>query len=154
MKKQLYVFDLDGVLLSSAHRYKTDKTGTRIDLEHWRRNSTPSKIALDKPLPLAKFYKECLADINKTVVIATARVVCETTLQVIKGKLGLPDLIHGRQFADDPTSGAVFKIDAVGLAGSGFDEVSFFDDNKAYIKAFKAAHPSAKTYFIPSDQGH
>ena len=73
MIKYIHMFDCDGVLLSSLHRYRTMPCGTRIDLDHWRENSTPEKIWQDSPLPMAEHYRECLDNPEHYVIIATAR---------------------------------------------------------------------------------
>jgi len=156
MKKYLTVFDLDGTLLSSQHRYRTDKTGLKIDLQHWRDNSTPEKIALDSLLPLAQLYKKLLKDKNCIVAIATARVVCGASLKSIKTLLGMPDLILSRNGDNDTRGGAYFKIEAARLLQikNDFEEVYFYDDNMQYLADFKSAYPTAKTTHIPSKQGH
>ena len=52
MIKQISIFDLDGTTIDSNHRQATLPNGN-LDLQHWFKNSTPSKIFKDKVLPLA-----------------------------------------------------------------------------------------------------
>ena len=52
MIKQISIFDLDGTTIDSSHRQVTDSKGN-LDLAHWFKNATPSKIFADKVLPLA-----------------------------------------------------------------------------------------------------
>ena len=56
--KHLAIFDIDGVLLCSQHRFKTLITNSgaeKFDLDHWRANS--HKAMQDTPLPHAEIYK-------------------------------------------------------------------------------------------------
>lgn len=52
MIKQISIFDLDGTTIDSSHRQATLSNGN-LDLKHWFKNATPSKIFNDKVLPLA-----------------------------------------------------------------------------------------------------
>lgn len=52
MIKQISIFDLDGTTIDSDHRQATLENGN-LDLKHWFKNATPSKIFKDKVLPLA-----------------------------------------------------------------------------------------------------
>jgi len=52
MIKQISIFDLDGTTIDSSHRQATLPNGN-LDLKHWFKNATPSKIFNDKVLPLA-----------------------------------------------------------------------------------------------------
>ena len=64
MKNTIYIFDLDGTVIDSSHRF----TG----LEKWIADSTRENIFKDSLLPLAKFMK-ALMKANKNVWICTAR---------------------------------------------------------------------------------
>jgi|SRR5210317_137089 hypothetical protein len=52
MIKQISIFDLDGTTIDSSHRQATLSNGN-LNLKHWFKNATPSKIFNDKVLPLA-----------------------------------------------------------------------------------------------------
>ena len=56
MFKKIHVYDLDGVLVDTSHRYRTDANG-KTDMLYWGANHTAEKIALDKILPMAKKVK-------------------------------------------------------------------------------------------------
>ena len=65
------IFDLDGTVIDTSHRYRNLPCGT-IDLDFWFANSTPEMIALDALLPLADQMRNIYAA-GHTVVICTAR---------------------------------------------------------------------------------
>lgn len=67
----IYIFDLDGTVIDTSHRYRNKPDGT-IDLEYWFTNSTPEKVAQDKLLPLADVWRRYWAA-GHTVVVCTAR---------------------------------------------------------------------------------
>lgn len=75
MKNQIYIFDLDGTVIDSSHRFTGTATG-KIDLEKWIADSTRENIFKDSLLPLAKFMK-ALMKANKIVWICTARNMSE-----------------------------------------------------------------------------
>jgi len=67
------IFDLDGTVINSEHRQLSLPDG-RIDLVHWRENSTPEKIARDSLLPLAKFWR-VMQSAHFHIIVCTARVM-------------------------------------------------------------------------------
>ncbi len=67
----IFIFDLDGTVIDTAHRYRNKPCGT-IDMAYWFANCTPEKIAADKLLPLADVMRRYYAE-GHTVVICTAR---------------------------------------------------------------------------------
>lgn len=71
----LHIFDIDGTIADSKHRQNTLLDGS-LDLSHWRKNSTPEKIALDQLLPLAYMMRESYRA-GDTVCICTARVMSQ-----------------------------------------------------------------------------
>ena len=73
MIRKVEIFDMDGTIVDSTHRYRTMPCGTKIDLEYWRANEY--RAMEDKLLPLADYYKECLANPNVYVILANARVL-------------------------------------------------------------------------------
>ena len=82
--KRVQVYDMDGTIVDSLHRYRTIKNldGTeRIDLEYWRANEY--RAMQDKLLPLADQYKRDLLCPNTYVIIATARVINKPDAQFI-----------------------------------------------------------------------
>lgn len=67
----IVIFDLDGTVIDTSHRYRNKPCGT-IDLDFWFANSTPEMIAQDKLLPLAATWRAAYAA-GHTVVVCTAR---------------------------------------------------------------------------------
>jgi len=90
MIKRIHTYDLDGVLVDSAHRYKNTNAGT-IDLAHWMKNRTPENIALDTLLPHAAQYRDDCLDPFIYVIICTSRVFSVLDVGFIFDRLGAPD---------------------------------------------------------------
>lgn len=66
-----FIFDLDGTVVDTSHRYRNTPEG-HCDLDYWFANSTPEMIAKDALLPLAdtmrRYYRE-----GHEIIICTAR---------------------------------------------------------------------------------
>ena len=90
MIKRVHVYDLDGVLVDSSHRYRNTESGA-IDLQHWIANRTPANIALDKILPRVAEYLEDLANPFCYVIICTSRETNQADIDFIANSLGAPD---------------------------------------------------------------
>ncbi len=67
----IMIFDLDGTVIDTSHRYRNKPCGT-IDLDYWFRNSTPENIARDTLLPLADEWRRYHSE-GHTIVVCTAR---------------------------------------------------------------------------------
>lgn len=65
------VFDLDGTVIDTSHRYRNLPCG-KIDLQYWFENSTPEKIAKDSLLPLAHAWRRYYTE-GHTIIVCTAR---------------------------------------------------------------------------------
>lgn len=156
MIKHIHVFDCDGVLLDSTHRYQTAKCGTRIDLDHWRENSTPEKIMRDKPLPMAAWYRQLLNDPEHYVIIATARVCQDADHKVIAEKLGYPQHFIFRS-ESDTRSGTDLKLAGLrkllNLRQFKNAAITVYEDNVTYLNGIADALGAFKHY-CPSPQGH
>lgn len=76
MKKprKLLIYDLDGTVINSDHRYSTLENGD-IDLPFWRENSTPENIANDTILPLSSLMAYHYSIKGNMVAVCTARVL-------------------------------------------------------------------------------
>jgi len=109
MIKSIEIYDLDGTLIDSDHRYRTLPNGS-IDLEYWRRMATPSNIAKDTLLPLAAQYKAAIANPAVYVIVATARVMEQADLAYLYGKLGKPNYIISRRGDNDARHDYVLKV--------------------------------------------
>ena len=90
MFKTIHVYDCDGVLVDTAHRYRNKPDGT-IDLDYWIANRTRENIAKDKILPLAKNYIADCIDSETYTILCTSRVYNALDIEFIIGRLGAPD---------------------------------------------------------------
>lgn len=158
MFKKIRVYDMDGTIVNSVHRYRTINVNgvEKINLEYWRANSTPEKIMADSLLPLAEQYKRDLADPETYVIIATARVMQEADFEFIRTKLGQPNKIFYRK-PNDNRRGADLKGKQLrGLFSlRQFAKITdrvFFEDNRDYLAIAPAL--GMVPVFVPSNQGH
>ena len=69
--KMIMIFDLDGTIVDTSHRYRDLPCG-KIDLDFWFANSTPEMIARDTLLPLANVWRRYYSE-GHTIVVCTAR---------------------------------------------------------------------------------
>ncbi len=99
MIKKIHIYDLDGVLVNSMHRYRNLPNGS-IDLKYWFANQIPEQIAKDTLLPMAARYKAAIADSTVYVIIATARLCKACDFKFIREQLGQPDKIICRVTRD------------------------------------------------------
>lgn len=158
---EINVFDCDGVLLDSSHRYRTmvrDDGMQVIDLQHWIDNEY--RAYSDEALPTAMVeYKASLENPNAYTIIATAAVVCDNRIKCLRDKIGLPDYIIGRNTRADTRGGAELKIAGLKklfqlkqFATAKFN-VTMYEDNLSYLsKICKALN--CRGVYIPSVQGH
>lgn len=93
------VFDLDGVLLDASHRIKLHADGS-LDLEHYRSNTTAEQVMRDKDLPLMLAIQK-LNVAGKRYHVATARVLCDNTLNLLTSRGILPAIALGREGEND-----------------------------------------------------
>jgi hypothetical protein len=154
MIKRVSIYDMDGTIVCSLHRYRTMPCGTKIDLEYWRANE--HKAYDDNLLPLAKQYQNDLADPDCYVIIATARVLGDADMAFITDKLGTPNYIISRK-AGDAVSGSILKIRGLqkffNLKNFKLAAWTFYEDNTSYLKAVCDKFNITGVY-IPSKQGH
>jgi hypothetical protein len=148
------IFDMDGTIVDSTHRYRTMPCGTKIDLEFWRENQ--HNAMNDKLLPLAAFYQECLNDPECYTIIATARVMNEPDYQFVREILGMPDYLISRKDGDS-ISGGKLKINGLqkffNLRNFQNATFTFYEDNTTYLKSV-CDRFNIKGVYIPSNQGH
>ncbi len=90
--KRVAIYDLDGTIVCSLHRYRT--INGKADLEHWRENQ--HLCWKDTLLPLAQRYKEDVKDPSCIVIIATSRILTHLDHEFIARELGVPDHIVSR----------------------------------------------------------
>jgi len=153
------IFDMDGTVIDSTHRYRTMPSGDRIDLDHWIENDIPEMIARDSLLPMAEQYKKACIDPQTYVIIATAR-ACEdgdANYQFIEKHLGLPDKFIHREGRSDTRGGAELKLKGIkpllNLKQFVNAKVRVFEDNISYLKKMCDTLDGIGIY-VPSKQGH
>jgi hypothetical protein len=156
--RKLRIYDMDGTIVCSLHRYKTVTHADgieRIDLTYWRENEY--RALDDSLLPAAEQYKADLLADDTFVVIATARVLNAPDRQFIRDILGQPDHIISRA-ANDTRSGGLLKV--LGLKKllnlkqfADIRDVLFYEDNVTYLKTVCDFFGITGVY-VPSKQGH
>ncbi len=156
MVKRVHIYDMDGTIVCSMHRYRTlEKSGkTTIDLAHWIENE--HKAYHDSLLPLAKQYQNDLTNPSIFTVIATARHIQGEDERFIREKLGEPQALISRQGREDTRGGAQLKIEGLTQL---FNEHNlwncakhFWEDNLSYLTKVCFAL-NMKGHFVPSNQG-
>lgn len=152
--KRVEIYDMDGTIVDSTHRYRTMPCGTKIDLEYWRANEF--RAMDDSLLPLAEKYKADLQDPECYVIIATARVLNAPDMQFIRDVLGMPNYIISRK-PDSAISGGTLKINGLkrffNLRNFKDAVFTFYEDNTSYLKAVCDTF-NIRGVYIPSKQGH
>ena len=154
MINKIRIYDLDGTLIDSMHRYRV-KSNNKIDLDYWRANQ--HKAAGDSLLPLCDDYRASLADPCCFAIVATARVLGPIDRAFLRDRLGQPQHIISRA-ADDSRSGAELKIKGLNklFQLKQFKQVTdiiFYEDNMSYLKAV-CDYFNITGVYIPSKQGH
>lgn len=153
MIKQVHIYDLDGVLVDTSHRYRNNPDGT-IDLDHWFLMRTKKNIARDRLLPLAKQYQQDNLNPQTYVIVCTSRVWHTDDIEFIVGRLGAPDKLimrpENNYQADD-----VLKLQALKsfFQLKQFRDIpkTFWDDNRRNLNA--VAMLGIRCIHVPSKQG-
>lgn len=156
--KFIDIFDIDGVLLDSSHRYLTIETkkGLKIDLNHWRENE---HLCLnDSVLPMAEQYKKLLEYKTHFVIIATSRILKPLDYDFIEKNIGLPDAIvsrlHNKQKGHDLKINGILRIiQDCNLSHIDYRNITVFEDNIQYLKGICDFFQCNGVY-VPSKQGH
>ena len=155
MIKEIHVYDMDGCIVDSSHRYRTMPCGERIDLQYWLDNEY--RAMEDTLLPLAKQFQAQLDNPEIYVIIATARVLNAPDWEFIKTVLGMPNKVISRRDRNDWRSG--FELKARPLKSlfslQQFKNAKkwFYEDNVDYLYPV-AKHCQMTPIYIPSGQGH
>ena len=82
------ITDLDGCAVDSSHRQNTNPDGT-LNLEEWRKHSTPELIAKDTLTPWGERIQELARRCDLTFAVCTSRVVQDADLKFIAQKFGI-----------------------------------------------------------------
>ena len=156
MVKTIHIFDMDGTIVSSLHRYRLGEDG-KIDLSHWIENCKPELIEKDTLLPHAALYKALLKDSTAYVVIATARYMTQADFEFVENNLGMPNKFVYRHADNNHMKGAEMKIKGLQFMNN-LKQFSnairyFYEDNKEYLYPVAEAL-KAQAIFVPSEQGY
>jgi len=149
---KIIVFDIDGVLVDSSHRYRNLPDGT-IDLAYWLENNTPEQIAQDKLLPLSITYRNALAHPDYYVIIATARQAGDADFEYIREKLGFPQHMIYRKPGDtrpDWTLKLAALRKLLNLRQFWMTPVVVFEDNPETAEILENELPDCRSFRIPS----
>lgn len=157
MIKHIAIYDMDGTIVDSSHRYRTvqDSQGiARIDLQYWRDNEY--RAMEDTLLPLAEQYRRDLQCEYTYVIIATARVMNTPDWQFVREILGMPDHMISRA-AGDTRSGGLLKVLGLqkffNLKNFRDADAVFYEDNIQYLRTV-CDHFKIRGVYMPSVQGH
>jgi len=158
MVKEIHIYDLDGTVIDSSHRYRyvINADGWRaIDFPFWRANRT--KALEDKLLPLAKQYQNQRRNHEVFVVAATSRAMVEQEWLHVNNLLGMPDYMISRT-EGDMQSGATLKISGLLEMFNKLPHLKslpgfFYEDNLSYLKAVCDEFKFNGIY-VPSKQGY
>ena len=136
----MIIFDLDHTVIDSSHRQSTLPCGS-LDLAHWIENNTPEKIAKDKLLPLANYWKWSKAQ-GETIGVCTARVLQDADYQFLADNGLEYDFILSRPLGDNSGDGELKKRlldEHAQSVGDTLENLStrikaFYDDNQKVLK--------------------
>lgn len=137
------IFDLDGTVICSKHRYRNLPNGS-IDLDYWFAMRTPENIAKDSLLPLASTMKRLFE--RHMIVVCTARTMCDDDFQYLAdNELYYHAILY--RAVDDLRSDAAMKVSLLneyfrseGYARPRHANTIMYDDNERVIQAMIANH--------------
>jgi len=142
MIKRVSIWDLDGTVICSAHRYRNLPDGKTIDLDYWIKNSTPEKIKLDKLLPLVETMQGDIVNKDCYTVVCTARVCQDADYDYVRDNIGTVDKFLSRPFGNREQD-AKLKIKQLRWLTTLKQFVSLpkamFEDNPHNVQAIGAA---------------
>lgn len=154
MIKRVHVYDMDGVLVDSSHRYRLDSTG-KLDIAHWTENR--NRCWYDRILPLMEQYRADLRDPSTHVIIATARNMSFSERIQLELDYGFPDSLISRGVDNLTECSSILKIKGLSdlLSFRIFDNlpVMFWEDNRKILSDVCAAIPRIEGILVDSNQG-
>ena len=155
MLKEIHVFDFDGTLVDSSHRYRLGDNG-RIDLQHWIDNE--HKTLQDSPLPLLADFITMQTTKGIFPLIATARIWCDLSVQWAQ-KHGISAHVIARKNREDLRGGAALKITGINRLLNlrqfhSVDRIHVYEDNQDYLNEICEYYENSVPHFIPSNQGY
>lgn len=164
MITEIHIYDFDGTLVDSSHRYETltDSNGEeKIDLQYWIDNE--HKALNDSLLPLINKFKAVCEDSNKYAIIATARIWCHLSKRFAFINDIKPNGLVARRDRFDNRGGAKLKTAYVNrlLNLKQFSCVKLihvYEDNYSYLidmmDCYRLKGFEVVGHYIPSVQGH
>lgn len=154
MIKRIHVYDLDGVLVDSSHRYRNTEDGV-IDLDYWFANRTAEKIAKDKLLPLSKQYRTDCLNPECYVILCTSRAEHKHDIRFILSRLGKPNKLIMRPAGNTEADSKLKRKQLNRLFNlRQFQKLprKLWEDNQRNIAALQSLFDY--TFYISSKQGH
>jgi len=160
MIREIHIYDLDGTVIDSSHRYRTirDANGTlRIDLDYWRANQC--RALEDSLLPLADQMLAQLHDASMAVFVATARVMGPHDWLFMHKHFPVSRFAgFFHRPANNTEKGAILKTKQLqaGIIRNNLEHVSlrwFYEDNLEYLH-YVSFEIGAVPVYIPSTQGY
>ena len=164
MIKVLSVFDFDGTLVDSSHRYRTQITehGERIDLQYWIENE--HRADEDTFISATALEFQMLsASSHAYPVIATARVWCDKAQALLDTLECNRYSLVSRRDREDCRGGAALKIAGINSMLNlkqfhSVEAIEVYEDNIDYLKTlcdyYKERGFKVVGKYFPSNQGH
>lgn len=155
MINKIEIFDCDGVLVDSSHRYRNLPNGS-IDLDYWIENNTPDKVANDSLLPHTAQYRQSLENSATYTIIATARQCAEHDFIYFRDRLGFPQKLIYRKVGDtrrDWILKAKGLRSLLNLRQFKNAAVTMWEDNPVTIENLKRLFPHWRFNYVRSNQG-
>lgn len=162
MKTRLNIYDMDGTITDSSHRYRTkrnDQGETVIDLDHWIANE--HRALDDKELPTIANLRQDIACSETIAVIATARIACHLTKLWLSWANAIPDFLVGRRDRHDSRKGAELKIQGINKIldqHRDIQEITIYEDNRSYLdeltQYYRGRGYSVAPVYVSSQQGY
>ena len=137
MYRKIHVYDIDGVLVDSSHRYRNTPAGN-IDLEYWMANRTKENIAKDTLLPHVVNYRADVLNSGIYTVLCTSRMWNIDDINFINSRLGKPDYLIMRPVGNMEPDAKLKRIQLLRLRNlKQFKGLPAFlwEDNKKNISA-------------------
>ena len=147
------IWDLDGTVIDSSHRYSTLENGD-IDLPRWIKNNTRENISLDKLLPLADLMRENYRS-GDTVIICTARVLGFWDRAFLSDAGLQADYVLSRALGDTRNDAEMKRAKLLALFSDlniplarWTRNATFYDDNLGVLEMAKSLNIRAKNATI------
>ena len=135
--KKLFIFDLDGTVIDSAHR-TPHLPDVRVDVHGFLAQKNRQTVFRDRLLPLARTMRQANANPDITVAVCTSRTMHEMDLHYLKfHRLGHDIMLH-RTKGDFDTPDATLKTGLIKPLLDKFRAAVMFDDNLSVIDAVRA----------------